>query len=166
MLSIAQSHSEHHFPAPFSKLPELIRVLLYRRGAVHRLCQHAPKGLGTTKTEEEHSVQEHEARLPTIEKKTKQKAFKYSFLVTNLFGNNNFVGTRFYSAVNRTGLPQNEVRNNSISAWFLYCHVNHTRSPKDNGSVAITPLVIGLYCPVSRTGHLSTTHTHTHTHTE
>ena len=118
MLSIAQSHSEHHFPALSSKLPELIRVLLYCRGAVHRLCQHAPKGLGTTKTEEEHRVREYEARLPTVEKKTKQRAFKYSFLVTDLFGNINFVGTGSYSAVNRTGLPQNDFRNNSISAWF------------------------------------------------
>ena len=111
-------------------------------------------------------------------------AFKYSFLVTNLFGNNNFVGTGFYSAMVHTGLPQNDIRTNSISAWFLYCYVNHTGSPKDNGSNNTVSnwtvlssqshrVTSGLQTDrrTDRQKHTRThartharTHTHTHTH--
>ena len=52
----ACAHSEHHFPAPSSKLCQIWlrhwRGTLYLRAAVHRHGQCPPKGLGTDKTVE------------------------------------------------------------------------------------------------------------------
>ena len=51
-----ESHSEHRFPAPSSKLCQILlrhcRGTLYLRAAVHRRGQRPPKGLGTDKTVE------------------------------------------------------------------------------------------------------------------